>query len=110
MEPSTHEGRGPRVVWGIPTVWIESGRFSWRAQCGWEWVRHNGGERDAPPLNDLRQTAGVGNVILEIVRPLLGRHLLDVSRDAVEREDVDPHSEFSSWICHFNLEFQSIQH
>ena len=108
MEPPTHEGRGPRVVRGIPTVWIELGRFSLRTQCGREWVRHDGGEWDAPTLDDLGQPAGGWDSVLEVVSPLLGRHLLNVSRDAIQREDVTPHSEFSSWIFHFNLEFQYI--
>ena len=76
-------------------------RFTRRTQCGREWARHDGGEWDAPTLDDLRQPGGVGNAVLEVVRPLLGRHLLNMSRDAVEREDVDPHSEFSAWIRHF---------
>ena len=80
------------------------------AQCGRERVLHDGGERDAPTFDDLRQPVGDWDAVLEVVRPLLGRHLLNMSRDAIQREDVTDHSEFSSWICHFNLEFQSIHH
>ena len=36
MKPPTHEGRGPGVVSGIPSVRIELGGFSRRAQCGRE--------------------------------------------------------------------------
>ena len=103
MEPPTHEGRGPGVVWSIASHRIELCRFARRAQCGREWVKHDGGEWDAPTLDDLRQPGGVGNAVLEVVRPLLGRHLLNMSRDAIEREDVDPHSKFSSRICHFGI-------
>ena len=110
MEPAKHEGMGPGVVWGIPTVWTELGRFSWRTECGREWVRHDGGEWDAPTLDDLGQRAGDWDAGLDVVSPLIGRHLLNMSRDAIKREDVTPHSEFSSWICHFNLEFLSIHH
>ena len=84
MEPPTYEGRGPGVVWSIASHRRELCRFSRRAQCGRERVRHDGGERDTPTLNDLRQPAGVGNAVLEVVRPLLGRHLLNMSRDAIE--------------------------
>ena len=84
MEPPTHEGRGPGVVRSVASHRIELCRFSRRAQCGWERVRHDGGERDAPALDDLCQPAGVGNAVLEVVRPLLGRHLLDMPRDAIE--------------------------
>ena len=44
-----------------------------------------------------------GNVVLEVVGPLLGGSLLHMSRDAVEREDVDSHSKFSSRLRHFNI-------
>ena len=84
VESPTHEGRGPGVVWSIASHRIELCRFARRAQCGRERVRHDGGERDPPTLNDLRQPGGVGNAVLEIERPLLGRHLLNVSRDAIE--------------------------
>ena len=84
MEPPTHEGSGPGVVSDIPTHTIELCRFSRRAQCAMERVRHDGGERDAPTLDDLRQPARDGNAVLEVVCPLLGRYLLDVSRDAIE--------------------------
>ena len=84
VESPTHEGRGPGVVWGIASHRIELCRFARRAQCGREWLRHDGRERDAPALDDLRQPAGMGNAVLEIVRPLLGRHLLDMPRDAIE--------------------------
>ena len=83
MEPPTHEGRGPGVVWGIPSVWTVLGRFSRRAQCGREWVRHNGGEWDAPTLDDLGEPAGDWDALLEVVSPLLGCHLLNMSRDAI---------------------------
>ena len=76
------------VVWGIPTVWIELCRFSRGTHCGRERVGHDGGERDAPTLDDLRQPAGDWNAVLEVVSPLLGRHLLNMSRDAVQREDL----------------------
>ena len=84
MEPPTHEGMGPGVVWGIPSEWAELGGFSRRMQCGRVWERHDGGERDAPAVDDLRQPAGDGYAIQEVVSPLLGRHLLNMSRDAIE--------------------------
>ena len=58
-------------------------------------------ERDAPALDDLRHPAGDWNAVLEVVSPLLGRHLLNMSRDAIQREDVASHSEFSSGIIYF---------
>ena len=57
MEPRKHGGRGPGVVWCIPTHRIELCRFSRRAQCGRERVRHDGGDRDAPGVDDLCQPA-----------------------------------------------------
>ena len=106
--------RSPRIA-GHPRIHCNggncgdvSGRLGWRAQCGWVWVWDDGWERNAPIINPLCQPAGDGNVVLEVVGPLLGGPLFHMSRDAVEREDVDSHSEFASWIGHFILEFQSI--
>ena len=91
------------VVLGIPTIRIEFCSFSRRAQCGREWLRHDGGEQDAPALADLSQPAGEWDTVLEVVSPLFSRHLLNMRRDAIQREDVTHHTEFSSWIGHFYI-------
>ena len=106
--------RSPRIA-GHPGIHCNggncgdvSGRFGGRAQCGWVWVWNDCWEWNAPIINPLCQPARYGYVVLEVVGPLLGGPLLHMSRDAVEREDVDSHSECASWIGHFLLEFQSI--
>ena len=103
IEPTTHEVSGLGLVSGIPSEWTVTGRFSRRTQCGRLWVRHDGGERDAPALNDLCQPSGVWDAVLEVVSPLLGRHLLNMSRDAIQIEDITALLEFSSWIGHFYI-------
>ena len=101
MDPPMHEGRGPAVVSGTPTHRSELEELSRRTQCGMVWLKHDGREQDAPALHDLCQPAGDSYAILEVVSQLLGRHLLNMSRDASQREDVTPHSEFSSLSCDF---------
>ena len=53
-------------------------------------MRHDGGERDAPADHDLRLHVGDWDAVLEFVSPLLGRHLVNMSRDAIQREDIAP--------------------
>ena len=64
-------------------------------------MRDDGGEWDAPVLHALRKPVGDWDAILEIVSPLLWRHLLNMSRDEIHREDLTAKSEFASWISHF---------
>ena len=58
-------------------------------------------ESDAPVVDALGQPRRDRDAILKILRPLLGHPLLYISRDAIHREDLAPHSRFTALICHF---------
>lgn len=66
-----------------------------------KWVMDHCFEWDAPVVDALRHFRGDWYAILEIVRALICRPLLDMSLDEILREDVAPHSIFTSSISHF---------
>ena len=56
------------------------------------------GEWGAPVIDELIQRGGDWDAILEIVSTLLGRQLLSMPRDAIQRENLAPHSIFATCI------------
>ena len=69
--------------------------------CGRVWVWDDGWERDAPISDALHQPGGDGDVILQVLLPVLSCPLLHMNGDELDRVDIASHSEFSSRLSHF---------